>query len=74
MKFDKKAFDAGLKRIVAARLNDGFNQRAIANFFGISESMLQYYMRGKRQLSIGRQLLIADTINLTYQQIIDYPK
>ena len=72
MKRDKDAFNAGLKRLIAVMLQEGFSQREIAYQFGITESMLHYYRSGKRNLSIGRQILIAEKIGLSYQDVIDF--
>ena len=53
-------------------LQEGFSQREIAKYFGITESMLHYYRSGKRNLSTGRQILIAEKIGLSYQDVIDF--
>ena len=72
MKRDKEAFNTGLRRLIAVMLQEGFSQREIAKYFGITESMLHYYRSGKRNLSTGRQILIAEKIGLSYQDVIDF--
>ena len=72
MKYDRKLYDIGLKRLIAVMLQEGFSQREIAKYFGITESMLHYYRSGKRNLSTGRQILIAEKIGLSYQDVIDF--
>lgn len=62
------------RRIAALREARGLSQSALAQALGLSFQQIQKYEYGKNRISVARLLLIADVIDVPYNELMDVKK